>query len=278
VEGFKAAAVLCRLLPETAEYWVDLLGSWEQQAAIISKHLQCHHLSGLKWAYDCFGLHINGYSFPPEFWERYRHFDIPFRIIPACLQDIPGLSVANLVDQVDFQVEDIRTTYSNQVVRERRQTAWQGEHPGVAPFEYSGKSMDTQPWSPTVRTVRDRLQERTGQYYDGCLLNLYPDGGSGMRYHIDPEQGVLWDYETAVVSVGATRRFAFRDIPLDDDQWTKNQPHTFVVMQGDVTEMFDDCQFRFQHTVKNAEDKNEEASRCSLVFKRTLTKRQETEK
>jgi alkylated DNA repair dioxygenase AlkB len=84
-------------------------------------------------------------------------------------------------------------------------------------------------------------------------LNSHPDGGSGMRYHIDPDQGVLWDYETAVVSVGATRRFSLQeDSFCRYEHW---QPHTFVLMQGDVVEMFGDCQSLFQHTVRTADEK-----------------------
>jgi hypothetical protein len=119
-----------------------------------------------------------------------------------------------------------------------------------------------------------------------------------MRYHVDPDQGTLWDYETAVVSVGASRRVAFREIhsssptptpptsspstttkprQLGDKQWTTNmtnrpsKPHTFVVLHGDVMEMFGHCQSTYQHTVKTAEDKNEVTPRVSLVFKKTKT-------
>jgi alkylated DNA repair dioxygenase AlkB len=49
----------------------------------------------------------------------------------------------------------------------------------------------------------------------------------------------------------------------------------FVLFHGDVTEMFGDCQLRFQHTVKTAEGKNEMAPRASLVFKKTLTEEQQ---
>ena len=176
------------------------------------------------------------------------------------------------VHEVDFQVDTIRTS-TNTTVQERRQTAWQGdEH--VAPFAYSGKSMVRNSWSPLVLQIRNELYKQTSHYYDGCLLNLYPDGYSGMRYHIDPDQGTLWGYETVVVSVGATRRFAFRLIESDgDDDVTKDllsRPHIFVLMNGDVTEMFDDCQERFQHTVKPADKKQEKAPRVSLVFKKTI--------
>ena len=106
-------------------------------------------------------------------------------------------------------------------------------------------------------------------YYDVCLVNLYPDGGSGMRYHIDPGQGVQWGFETAVVSIGATRRFAFRPINGVSDSG-EGKPHSFVLMNGDVTEMVRDCQDRFQHSVKTAEFKGETAPRISLVFKKTF--------
>lgn len=271
VEGLKAASTLSRLLPASAAVWSPLLATWDQQSPMMHDKLASHQMTGIKWAYDTFSLQTNEASLPPLLQGRYNSFNIPFRIIPACLEEVPDLSVARLVQQVDFRVDAIRTT-SNQVVPERRQTAWEGDA-DVPPFEYSGKSMPTRAWSPLVEAVRDGLFAKTGQYYDGCLLNLYPDGGSGMRYHSDPDQGVLWDSATAVVSVGSTRKFAFRDIPNDTRQETPSQPHNFVVMEGDVTEMLDDCQMRFQHTVKTADDKNEVTPRASLVFKRTLTKK-----
>jgi alkylated DNA repair dioxygenase AlkB len=127
--------------------------------------------------------------------------------------------------------------------------------------------MPRKAWSPSVESVRDRLQKAIGQYYDCCLLNHYPDGGSGMRYHIDPDQGLLWDFDTTVVSVGASRRFAFRPIGQ-----ASSPPHNFVVMHGDVCHMYQKCQETFQHTVKKAENRNDTAPRVSLVYKRTWSK------
>ena len=272
-EGFKAASTISRLLPTSYMLWSPLLTTWNHQPLLYYANLAPHQVTGIMWAYDTFSLHNKDAIAPVSLQERYDELDMPFRIIPACLQKVTDLTVETLINQVDFQIDTIRTT-SNQVVKERRQTAWEGDS-GVAPFQYSGKSMPTRSWSPLVETVRDCLVKTTGQYYDGCLLNLYPDGGSGMRYHIDPDQGDLWDFATAVVSVGATRRFAFRDIPSDHENNDKNlpasQPHNFFVMGGDVTEMIHDCQSRFQHTVKTADDKNEVAARASLVFKRTMT-------
>ena len=376
VDGTKAAAVLSRLNPTLSQdIWKQLQFTWTRRSKVdisdintttdLVHQLEPHHLSGLKWSCDCFQLHQRDvekeskdykvWTLPPRIQQAYDELNLPFHIRPGYFsshlleEDVKEhFHVPGIVEQVQFQVDEIRTS-SNRTVPERRQTAWQGdEH--VSAFAYSGKSMKRMPWSPLVRMVRDRLHRQQQQdeisakstskrtnpanpcYYDGCLLNLYPDGGSGMRYHIDPDQGILWDYPTAVVSVGASRRIAFRPIPpltsakttpslqdnemttitsvatkkgkktkrrsnnLDqsilpasigsiDDSRDKNQrvgfsvastssrnlPHTFALMHGDVTEMFDNCQSTYQHAVKTAEDKNETAPRVSLVFKKTLS-------
>ena len=267
VEGIKSISVVSRILPETDHFWEPCLESFQENAdRFVQYGLQPHQLSGLNWAFHVLQMRNGEQNLPASVQAAYDDLNLPFRIRPGCLAKIPDFDLHTLVSQVNYQVDTIRTS-SNVVVPERRKTAWEGDD-GGAPFSYSGKSMETNRWSPLVKATRDCLLETSGIYYDGCLLNLYPDGGSGMRYHIDPDQGVLWDYETAVVSVGATRRFSFRKIPTGDESF---QPHTFVLMQGDVVEMFGDCQSLFQHTVRTADEKNEEAARASLVFKRTLS-------
>jgi alkylated DNA repair dioxygenase AlkB len=260
IDGLKAAAVLARLCPNLPISFLEpLVQRWKQETP---DSLQAHQLSGIKWAMDCFqSVGMTEASLSEELQSAFDALSLPFCVRPGALAAVNDLTVPNLLDQVDFQVDVIKTS-SNKIVPERRETAWEGDET-VAPFEYSGKSMPRRPWSPLVRAVRDSLEVQTGIYYDGCLLNHYPDGESGMRYHVDPDQGTLWDFSTAVVSVGATRKFAFRDT-------LGSKPHVFTLLQGDCTEMFDDCQTRFQHTVKTAETPNEQAARASLVFKKTL--------
>ncbi|KAL7527198.1 hypothetical protein ACHAXR_003198 [Thalassiosira sp. AJA248-18] len=266
VEGTKAVAVLSRIMthpPKPNHYfWSPIIEEWYQKADTL-ENLKPRHLSALAWSMDCFRLLDKDVSLPSSTQHAYDALNLPFRIRPAFFRDNSELSVNEFVKQVNFQADDIRTT-SNRVVKERRQTAWEGDN-YVAPFCYSGKTMQRRQWSHVVVKARDLLSEKTGQHYNCCLLNLYPDGESGMRYHIDPDQGTLWGYETAVVSVGATRRFAFRKIDKNDAT-----THIFTLMEGDVAEMFDDCQQTYQHTVKTADAKNEITQRVSLVFKKTL--------
>jgi alkylated DNA repair dioxygenase AlkB len=285
VDGMKAAAVIFQIWNRQSsdmtmsELVVPLIDKLQQEDGDMAPRLKPHHLSGLQWALDSLRLVSSTEALrqrcrlPSAMQHAYDNLKLPFRIRPgffgskSVLADLgsPHDAVVEMVRQVDFQSDTIKTT-SNQLVKERRQTAWQGDD-NVAPFAYSGKSMPRNDWSPIVQTIRDDLHRYTAEYYDGCLLNFYPDGESGMRYHIDPDQGSLWGFETAVVSVGATRRFAFRPIQADGKE---NAPHTFVLFSGDVTEMFNDCQERYQHTVKTADNKQEQSSRVSLVFKKTL--------
>ena len=283
VEGIKAAGVLSRILstsgvkPDVTSLAMrPLVQSFAKVP--VDESMEEHYLSGLKWAYDNLA-----YSFgaayeeeedlmPAHLNKAYRDLDLPFRVRPGLLDCVAGLTVANLSNQVQFKADIIQTTSTGKSVKERRLTAWEGESEDIPGFAYSSKIMETRPFSPLVRSVRDELRKMTGEGdYNCCLLNLYPDGESGMRYHIDPDQGELWGYETAVVSVGAARRFAFRPIP-GLQSTSKGKAHNFIVMNGDVTEMFGQCQQKFQHTVKTAEGRGEAASRSSLVYKKTLNR------
>jgi len=330
VEGTKAIAILARILPSeymTLESCQPILTFWTTNYATATSttnksnnpvvpvlRLHHHQLSGLYWAYQSL-QHVYGndddndqntliLKFPEPLRFAYQECALPFTILPGFLlgqEEIDTLTVDNLVAQVNFQVDTIRTTSTQQHVKERRETAWEGDE-GVPSFEYSGKSMPRNSWSPLVKQIRDQLLLASsvantggggggGIYYDGCLLNHYPDGGSAMRYHSDPDQGRLWSYETAVISVGASRRVAFRENPnanantaqqncdAEERQRQKKQqtkkPHSFVVMHGDAMIMIGNCQERFQHAVKPADNKNEQAARASLVFKKTIQHCQE---
>ncbi|KAL7581167.1 hypothetical protein ACA910_005956 [Epithemia clementina (nom. ined.)] len=286
VEGTKALSVIARLLP-----WVptaSMHNFWYKHADEIVPHLKEDEITGIFWAIENL-VHASNRanlgqtrteSVVPDAVKRaWMDLNLPFRVIPGLLSHLPNLTVPNLCHEVDFCVDQIQTV-SKKFVTERRETSWQGDE-GVAPFVYGGKAMPTQPWSPTVLSVRDCLSDpQSGhqQYYDCTLINHYPDGESAMRYHSDPDQGVLWDYDTAVVSVGATRRFAFRKNPskqkkLDGNRCNSSH-HSFILLHGDVTHMFGSCQENYQHCVKKAESKSDDAARISLVFKRSWGLRQ----
>ena len=211
---------------------------------------------------------------------------LPYHLYPRLLSSVlddAAASVQSLVTELPIATDEIASGSAKPSVArvtEDRGTCWLSDE--ELPFEYSGKRM-----APSGRVtqfghvacIRDSIGTSLGRHYCSVLVNHYPDGGSGMRFHSDPGQGEQggWGNSTAVVSVGASRLFTFR---RSDD------PHvraTFAVRHGDVLHMHSDCQEAWQHSVvreqpggreasphaQHARPSTDDAARVSFVFKRS---------
>mmetsp|Transcript_37120 Transcript_37120/g.50236 ORF Transcript_37120/g.50236 Transcript_37120/m.50236 type:complete len:321 (-) Transcript_37120:297-1259(-) len=188
----------------------------------------------------------------------------PFSVVPGLTKGVTD--VDEMKEEVPFTAESIVTKGGKQV-KERRWTCWMAE-PGIGAFSYSGKFMAPVPMSPAVTRLRDAIFASRGDFFDCALLNWYPDGDSACKYHSDPETDTMWSRTTAIVSLGETRRFNFR--PILDDGMTSSEgsTHSFDLLDGDVVEMFGECQESYQHCVLRSGEGS--SPRISVVFKRSL--------
>ena len=161
---------------------------------------------------------------------------LPFKILPDLTARIAGmpsgefgdsarrldldldreLTVEALAAEVPFRAEKL-VTRDGKRVDERRETCWMAEE-GIGGLAYSGKVMSPAPFTPTIRALRDAIEASTGERFDCALLNLYPGGDVACKYHRDPDLGVLWARDSIIVSVGETRRFAFRELGKNEDE------------------------------------------------------------
>lgn len=89
-----------------------------------------------------------------------------------------------------------------------RLSAWYGDP--EASYAYSGRRYVPLPWTPTLLSVRARIEAGLGLRFNGMLANLYRNGRDGMGWHRDnePELGPMPAIASA--SFGAVRRFALR--------------------------------------------------------------------
>lgn len=111
----------------------------------------------------------------------------------------------------------------------RRQTAWYG----TADYRYSGQLKTAQPWLPVLLEIRAQVEELTQEYYQGVLLNYYPDGLTAMGWHADEERDLAPHAAIASVSFGATRRFDLRH--LDGEQLSINlEDGSVLIMAGEL--------------------------------------------
>ena len=90
----------------------------------------------------------------------------------------------------------------------RRKVAWVGE-PNCA-YTYSGVKKQPQAWPPELLAIKRQLEQLTQSEFNSCLLNLYHDGADGMGWHSDDEKELDAQAPIASLSLGSTRKFAFR--------------------------------------------------------------------
>eukprot|EP00624_Nannochloropsis_granulata_P000071 evm.model.NODE_1020_length_8300_cov_26.674698.3 len=152
-------------------------------------------ITGLAWCWEKLGFEPR--CLPSALAEVTA--TLPFRILIGALKttieeeedenkDEEKASLLDLEElraEVDLKRDTIRLS-PDKTIEESRLTAWQG----TQPFYYSGKQMPARPMTPRIARIRDRLEELTGVRYDCVLINMYETGKTGMRYHVDPDQGM----------------------------------------------------------------------------------------
>jgi alkylated DNA repair dioxygenase AlkB len=111
---------------------------------------------------------------------------------------------SRLLAKANWQNEQIKVFGKWHILS--RQTAWYG----TANYRYAGQTKTAQAWLPELLEIRAKVQELTGDSYQGVLLNYYPDGSAGMGWHTDNERDLVPGATIASVSFGATRRFDLR--------------------------------------------------------------------
>ncbi len=90
----------------------------------------------------------------------------------------------------------------------KRKAAWYGD--ASFSYTYSGMTKTALPWTKTLLTIKETLEDVCGERYNACLLNLYHNGSEGMGWHNDGEKDLKKNGAIASFSLGAERVFAFQ--------------------------------------------------------------------
>jgi alkylated DNA repair dioxygenase AlkB len=114
---------------------------------------------------------------------------------PGALAD-PDSDLASVLDTVTW----------DERMRARRTASF-----GV-PYNYSGQQYDATPVPPRIAAIGARASEHAGHPFNNCLANLYENGDNTMGFHQDSYVGLVSGSAIAIVSLGATRRLAFRSL------------------------------------------------------------------
>ncbi len=139
-----------------------------------------------------------------------------------------------------------------------RLTAWYGDLGRT--YTYSRIEMEAETWTPPLLEIKTRIEAEAEIEFNSVLLNLYRDGRDGVAWHSDDEPELGESPVIASVSLGATRKFQFRE---------KSDPanrREFELSHGSLLLMRGATQRLWQHQVpKTAKPVD---PRVNLTFRR----------
>lgn len=98
------------------------------------------------------------------------------------------------------------TIYGKKVPIPRDQTAYGDDNVG---YTFSGYTVNSKPWTPLLKFIRDDIFKLTGIDFNACLVNYYKTGNNYIGYHKDSEVNLRVPMIVSV-SFGATRKFYFK--------------------------------------------------------------------
>lgn len=90
----------------------------------------------------------------------------------------------------------------------KRKVAWYGDKPFE--YTYSNTTKRALPWTHELLELKEQVQQKTGETFNSCLLNLYHNGSEGMAWHSDAEKDLKKNGAIGSLSLGAERKFAFK--------------------------------------------------------------------
>ena len=142
----------------------------------------------------------------------------------------------------------------------KRKVAWYGDE--NFEYTYSNSTKKAIPWTPELLKLKALAEEKTGEEFNSCLLNLYHSGDEGMAYHSDGEKDLKKNGAIASLSFGAERKFSFKH------KFTKEKVD-MLLEHGSLLVMKDQTQSFWLHRLPPT--KNIHTPRINLTF-RTIVK------
>ena len=142
----------------------------------------------------------------------------------------------------------------------KRKVAWYGND--NYSYTYSNITRHALKWTKELLELKHMVEEKTGDNFNSCLLNLYHNGDEGMAWHSDDEKTLGEHSSIASFSFGAERKFSFKH------KQTK-EGVSMMLEHGSLLVMKDTTQTHWLHCLPKS--KRITTPRVNLTF-RTMEK------
>ena len=139
-----------------------------------------------------------------EIQENILPFDGEVYLYPSLFSEHESSELYRLLkERIDWKQEAIKI--AGREIMQPRLTALYGD--AKKPYRYSGITMQPQPWTEELVTIRQRVEEIARHGFTSALLNFYRDGNDSMGWHRDNEKELGINPVIGSVSLGEPRAF-----------------------------------------------------------------------
>ena len=138
----------------------------------------------------------------------------------------------------------------------KRKVAWYAENPFE--YTYSKITKNALPWTKELLALKTLVENKTGETFNSCLLNLYHDGSEGMAWHSDGEKDLKKNGAIASLSNRAERKFVVK-------HKKSNKKVAIILKQSSLLVMKDETQTNWLHFIPTTKKIND--PRVNLTFR-----------
>ena len=135
-----------------------------------------------------------------------------------------------LLTEVDWRCD--QAVIFGKHIETKRKVAWYADKPFS--YTYSNITKCALPWTKNLEVLKAKVEQKTGEKYNSCLLNLYHDGSEGMAWHSDGEKDLQRNGAIASLSFGALRKFAFKHKNTKEVVSLNLKAGSLLVMKGET--------------------------------------------
>jgi alkylated DNA repair dioxygenase AlkB len=112
----------------------------------------------------------------------------------------------------------------------KRKVAWYGDE--NFEYTYSNNTKTALPWTKELLELKTITENRTGENFNSCLLNLYHSGDEGMAWHSDGEKDLKENGAIGSLTFGAERKFSFKHKQTKETVSLILEHGSILVMKG----------------------------------------------
>ncbi|KJS04497.1 MAG: hypothetical protein VR73_14420 [Gammaproteobacteria bacterium BRH_c0] len=155
--------------------------------------------------------------------------------------------------------EQSRIRIAGRTIPIPRLNAWYGD----ADYSYSGVTLQTRCWTPTLLSLKQQVEAATGVMFNSALLNLYRNGADSVDWHSDDEPELGSKPQVASLSFGTVRRFELKHRTIPNSRYRIDLP------DGSLLLMAGELQRHWQHRVPK--QPGIDGERINITFRKVHT-------